>query len=114
MFLLYTLFLSPQVFADDKYPICKRVPAKIHLTIKSPTAEINLKPDCWSSLIVVAEYAKTVNTFYVGKGSVESLRQVGVVLVDGVPIAFAMDNKFRLRGNGKFSIRIASYMGAEI
>jgi len=114
VFFLCGLFLSPQSFAGGKYPVCKGVPDEVKLTIIKPEAEINLKPDCWSSLVVVADYAKDVHVFYAGKGKVECLRLVGVTLADGFPVAVALDNKFRLRGNGKFTIRITSYMGPEV
>ncbi|HUX35415.1 MAG TPA: hypothetical protein VMV71_00070 [Candidatus Paceibacterota bacterium] len=114
VFFLFSLALSAQVFAGGKYPVCKGVPQEIHLTIKNPFAEIQLKPDCWSSLVVVADYAKTIDTFYAGKGKVESLRLVGIIMVNDTPVVFALNNRFRLRGDGKITIRISSYNGAEI
>jgi hypothetical protein len=97
----------------DEYPVCKEVPASIRLTIKNPVAEIELRPDCWSSLIVLADYVKSVNTSYFGKTKPRALYLVGVTVIDGIPVAIMFRNKFRLRGDGKFTIKIFRYVGAD-
>lgn len=113
VFFLFVMFLSPYVFAGGKHQICKDATSESSITIKNPVAEIELRPDCWK-LLVVADYVKAVDIFYFGKGNVESFRQTIVVMDNGIPVSVAADNKIMLRGNGKFTIRIASYRGAKI
>ena len=114
-FLLFNLSLLSTAFADEKHPLCQEVSKDIHLAINQPVAEIELRPTCWSSLVVVADYVEAISISYTGKGNMKFSFPAGVTFDnDGTAAVIMVNNKFRILGNGKITIKIVHSSGVEI
>ena len=113
-FLLFAFLLPFYAFAGGKYHVCKNAPEEIKLDFLNPKIELQLRPDCLSGEIVVADYVLDFGYVFAGHGELRCLCQINVTMVDGVEIKVERGKKLRLRGDGKITIFVTKYAGIEI
>ncbi len=109
--LIFSLAIPLQASAGDEHALCRKGAKDAVLSVNNPEVEIQLKPSCWSVMVVVPDYAMAVHIFYVGKGDVKYSFPAGERFIvydeNGKAISAVIgDDKFRMKGNGKVTIRI--------
>jgi hypothetical protein len=114
-FLLLSGLLYPtQAVADEEYPVCQENSEEIRLTLDESRVEIELKPNCWSSLIIISDYATAIDVSYSDVVPPKFLfsreAKTTPYKVNGAH-RFAVDKKqFRLLGVGKVVIKAIHYL----